>query len=155
MTNSSPTKTKKLTLTEQLALSRANEKKLADELSAQATKLYHAESEVRNTLIKKDKEMKDILNHLLTPIAINEGRSPSMFYSGGREQSVPQLVGELAGAIARITEKCNLQQTILEESDAQIKWFRDLIERAFGVKAKVPQVDIKSTAEEPLYNGFL
>lgn len=143
MTTTSPTKTKKPTLTEQLAISRANEKKLADELSVMATKVYNAEAETRNTIIKKDKEMKDILNHLLAPIAINEGRSPSMFYSGGREQTVPQLAGELAGAIARTTEKCNLQQTILEESDAQIKWFRDLIERAFGVKAKVPQVEVE------------
>ena len=141
-------KTKKLSLTEQLKNSRDNENKLSEQLKIETTRAYNAEQEVRSVLVKKDKEMKDILNHLLAPVAINEGRSPSMFYPGGREQTVPQLAGELAGAIARITEKCNLQQTILEESDAQIKWFRDLIERAFGVKAKVPQVDIKSTAEE-------
>jgi hypothetical protein len=148
MTTTSPTKTKKLSLTEQLKNSRDNENKLAIQLKEESTRAYNAEQEVRNVLVKKDKEMKDILNHLLTPIAVHE--NSSMFYPGGmREKTVPMLAGELAGAIARITEKCNLQQTIIEESDSQIKWFRDLIEKAFGVKAKEPKVEkkeIESTA---------
>lgn len=145
MNTTDPKPKKKKTLTQQLAELQESHAKLAVDREEEIEKRKAAEREVQNILIKKDKEMKDILRALATPLYAQDGQPPRMYnmdqFMGRSEPSVQQLAGDLAGGIARLAEKNNLQQAIIEENDSQITWFRELIEKAFGVRVKPPKVE--------------
>lgn len=134
----SPTKTKKPSLTEQLAIEQANSKKLAIELDEARKIIVEKQQEITNVFNTKNKEMSELLLALLRPF----GRSPMQMTDGfgmRKEPTVMQLAGEVGSAIAQQIEKNNLQQSIIEEQDDQIAWFRELVEKVLGVKK--PKVD--------------
>lgn len=144
-------KPKKMSLTEQLKLSQENEKKLQDAVSEATTRAYNAEQETKTVIVRKDKEMREILTTILTSIPALEP-SGRHFYSGqfGQPQpTVSQIAGELAGSIARLAEKINLQNAIIEENDGQIEWFRGLIEKVLGIKKPKVDTDTLAKAEVP------
>ena len=138
-------KPKKPSLTEQLAEANRMLGIANNSVKEQIDALHEKDRQYDLMLTKKDKEMRDILNAIATPLYVQEEKRPmgiDPFYGNTlRQPSVQQLAGDLAGMIARTLEKGNLRQSIIEEQDIQIAWFKSLIENAFGVKVKAPKVE--------------
>lgn len=139
-------KPKKPSLTEQLAEANRMLGIANNSVKEQIDALHEKDRQYDLMLTKKDKEMRDILNAIAMPLYAQEEKQPPHmdpfhYHSPLRQPSVQQLAGDLAGMIARQLEKGNLRQSIIEEQDTQIEWFKSLIERAFGVKAKAPKVE--------------
>ncbi len=140
----SPTKQKKPTLKEQLAIEQANSKKLAIELDESRKITLEKQQEITNVFNTKNKEMKELLEALLRPLGMH---NPSPLYGTQSQTTVPQLAGMVASGIAQLAEKVNLQNTIIQEQDDQIVWFRELVEKVLGIKK--PKVDTEAI-KEPL-----
>lgn len=140
----SPTKQKKLTLAEKLAIEQANSKKLSVELDESRKIILEKQQEVTNVFNNKNKEMKELLEALLRPLGMHNS---SPLYGTQPQMTVPQLAGMVANGISQIAEKVNLQNTIIQEQDDQIAWFRQLVEKVLGVKK--PKVDTE-VIKEPL-----
>ncbi len=144
-TTDQKTKPKKLSLTAQLEEANRLLGIANNTVKEQIDALREKDRQYDELFRKKEKEMKDILNALATPLYMQEDKRPlniDPFYGNSlRQPSVQQLAGDLAGMIARVVEKSNLKQAIIEEQDTQIAWFKSLIENAFGVKPKMPKVD--------------
>ena len=130
------TKQKKLTLTEQLTIEQQKSAKLAIELDESRKIIVEKQQEITKVFDNKNKEMIDLLEAIGRPLGIH---TVSSLYGTQSKQSVPQLAGAVASGIAQLAEKNNLQQTIIQEQDENIEWFRELIQNVLGVKK--PKVD--------------
>ena len=142
------TKQKKPTLKEQLATKTKECETLTIQLDESRKIILEKQQEVTNVFNLKNKEMVELLQALLRPF----GRSPMQMisaYGTKQEPSVAQLAGEVASAIAQQIEKNNLSQTIIQEQDDQIAWFREIVEKVLGIKK--PKVDTSplATTEAP------
>ena len=131
----SPTKTKKPKLAEQLATKTKECETLTIQLDESRKIILEKQAEITNVFNTKNKEMMDLLEALLRPLGI---AAPSPLY-GTQQRTVPNLAGMVASGIAQLAEKVNLQNTIIQEQDDQILWFRETFEKVLGIKK--PKVD--------------
>lgn len=134
-------------LTEQLATKTAECEKLTIELDESRKIILEKQQEVTRVFDQKNKEMIDLLEALLRPLGMGYQVSP-LDYGMQNKRTVPNLAGMVASGIAQLAEKNNLSQSIIEEQDEQIAWFRELIQNVLGVKK--PKVDTtKAEGEVP------
>lgn len=122
----SPTKTKKPSLTEQLATKTKECETLTIQLDESRKIILEKQTEITNVFNTKNKEMKELLEALLRPLGIH---TPSPLYGTQSQSTVPQLAGMVASGISQLAEKVNLQNTIIQEQDDQILWFRETFEK--------------------------
>ena len=147
----SSTKQKKPSLIEQLATKTAECEKLTIQLDETRKVVVEKQQEVTSVFNQKNKEMSDLLEALLRPMGM---ATPSSLY-GTTSKHVrhdfktkrAQLAGMVASGIAQLAEKNNLSQTIIQEQDNQITWFRETFEKVLGIKK--PKVDNTSVEVPP------
>lgn len=141
------TKQKKISLTEQLATKTAECEKLTIQLDETRKIVVEKQQEVTSVFNQKNKEMSDLLEALLRPMGM---ATPSSLYGTTSKSSVPQLAGMVASGIAQLAEKNNLSQTIIQEQDDQITWFRETFEKVLGIKKpKVDTINVETPLKPP------